>query len=168
MNFSTKTIVCKDCGKETERTGRRQMRCSVCAAIAWKVSSSEWAARNSRENIEYNTVKRHHYMIFRCENPRYKGYKGMPFFDGWDPEKGGSFEIGANWIKENLGCRPEGKISLDIVHHEIGFMPGNLRWSEQKGQLSNQMRKVITRLKHENDLLKKENEYLKSLLIKKE
>ena len=118
------------------------------AALAKK--SKKW----NEENKEHASVRSHHYNIFKSTDPKLRTYKGMPFFDAWNPDKGGSFKAGGDWIIANLGKRPEGKVSLDVIHHEIGFVPGNLRWSERKGQNSNQMHKIIAQLKHENNRLK--------------
>jgi len=52
----------------------------------------------------------------------------MPFFDAWNPEKGGEFRLGAQWILANLGPRPDKKYHLHIVNRALGFVPGNLQW----------------------------------------
>lgn len=54
----------------------------------------------------------------------------MPFYDGWNPDKGGSFVVGRDWIKKNLGPRPgTGKdFHLHVINKLIGFVPGNLMW----------------------------------------
>ena len=67
----------------------------------------------------------------------------MPFFDEWNPNKGGFLWRGADWIVQNLGKRPGVNWSLDIVEHEKGFVPGNLRWASRKTQRLNQMHKKL-------------------------
>ena len=44
----------------------------------------------------------------------------MPFFNDWNPKKGGSNKVGANWIIANLDKRPRGS-TLHIVDHEKGL-----------------------------------------------
>jgi hypothetical protein len=65
---------------------------------------------------------------------------GMPFFDAWNPNKGGSYAVATSWIIENLGKKPGLDWSLDIVKHELGFVPGNLRWATRNIQARNQQR----------------------------
>jgi hypothetical protein len=45
---------------------------------------------------EQNSVRHHRYAILSSKNPRNANYKGMPFFDGWNPKKGGSSKAGAD------------------------------------------------------------------------
>jgi len=77
----------------------------------------------------------------------------MPFFDAWNPDKGGSFDAGAQWIIENIGKRPEG-CSLHIVEHEKGFVPGNLEWAHPQKQSAQKMFKIIADQRHEIRLLR--------------
>lgn len=96
---------------------------------------------------EYRTIHGHFSLIFNPKSAQHKNYKNMPFFDGWNPKKGGSFLLGMKWVIENLGKRPE-KASLHIVDHEKGFVPGNLEWAFRNKQNSQQMFKIIANLKH--------------------
>lgn len=98
------------------------------------------------ENQEYTAVYNHYYAIFNRKHKAHKNYKGMPFFDNWNPKKGGSIRAGANWIIKNLGSKPKG-CTLHVIEHERGFVPGNLVWTYPRNQVSNQMFKVIARLK---------------------
>lgn len=84
----------------------------------------------------------------------------MPYYDGWNPNKGGSLAAGAQWIIDNLGHRPgSGKeYHLHIVDRRIGFMPGNLQWipcTEHKQQ------ELIPRLMLEIQQLRAENMFLR-------
>jgi hypothetical protein len=69
----------------------------------------------------------------------------MPFYDEWNPDKGGSYQAGADWIIANIGKRPEG-CTIDVIKHELGFVPGNLRWAPPKGQAANKMYKRLADL----------------------
>lgn len=105
---------------------------------------------------EYMTVANHHAYIFRQHywdnlDPKMKArvgdmksYQGMPFFDEWNPDKGGSFIAGEKWIIENLGRRPvdnflmtgqtvrypgqKSRWQMHILDRPVGFVPGNLAW----------------------------------------
>jgi hypothetical protein len=104
---------------------------------------------------ELLSVRRHYNSIF---NPRVSGhqnYKDMPFFDGWNPDKGGSHKAGVQWIIDNIGKRPDG-YSLHVVRHDIGFMPGNLEWATPKKQTNQQMYKVIAQQHHQIKILKRQ------------
>jgi hypothetical protein len=85
---------------------------------------------------EYRTVWQHYRWIF-TNDIKYRTYWGMPFYDKWNPKKGGSYQVGAKWIMENLGKRPGENYSLDIIKHDRGFVPGNLRWAQHKIQFLN-------------------------------
>ena len=100
-----------------------------------------YSSKNGRMRPEYATVASHFKSIFG-HNPSDKSYWGMPFFDGWNPNKGGSYQAGAKWIIENLGEKPGPEYSLDIIKHEIGFMPGNMRWVGREIQSANRRRLV--------------------------
>ncbi len=108
---------------------------------------------------ELRTVQFHYNYIF---NGKHKNYTGMPFYDAWNPTKGGSFEAGYDWIIENLGPRPK-NTSMHIVHHNLGFIPGNLEWTYPKKQSAEQMFKIIANLRHEIHKLKEEIQKLKPL-----
>jgi hypothetical protein len=101
---------------------------------------------------EFQTVIRHFSFILgrKWESAPWslKNYKGMQFFDGWNPRKGGSIKVGALWVIENLGRRPRGT-TLHIIDQLKGFVPGNLEWTFPKKQANQQCRKEVARLRHE-------------------
>ena len=97
---------------------------------------------------EYRTVVNHFRNIFHLNSTASKNYWGMTFYDGWNPNKGGSFLSGAKWVVENLGKRPNKNASLHIVEHEKGFVPNNLEWASKHKQNAQQMFKIIANLKH--------------------
>jgi allantoicase len=116
-----------------------------------KAASAAWNAVNK----ERTSVRHHHYWIFKSKDPKRHSYKGMSFFDGWNPKKGGSYQAGADWIIANLGKKPKG-CSLHIIHHDMGFVPGNLEWTYPKKQNNQQMFKIISQQRHEIGALKKQ------------
>jgi hypothetical protein len=83
----------------------------------------------------------------------------MPFFKDWDPAKGGSFDVGADWIIKNLGRRPKGT-TLHIIDHATGFVPGNLEWTHPRKQVNQQMHKIIAQQRNK---IKKLEERIKEL-----
>lgn len=140
---------CKECAKEIKRKYR----------LTWyknhKSDKFKTHARYSARHPERNTVQQHHYAIFKSKQSGHSGYKGMIFYDGWNPEKGGSYLAGERWIIENLGKRPEG-CTLHIVEHEKGFVPDNLEWTYPRKQNAQQMYKIIADLKHHIKQLEKQ------------
>ncbi len=104
---------------------------------------------------EYRTVQGHHDWIFKSRNlNQRRNYRGMSFFDGWNPDKGGSWGVGAKWIIENLGKKPK-DASMHIVNHEEGFMPGNLEWTSSRRQSHQQLHKIVAQLKNRVTFLEK-------------
>lgn len=99
-----------------------------------------------RNTPEYNSVMNHYGVIFRSSSPQHKYYHEMPFYDGWNPRKGGELWLGAKWIIDNLGSKPGLNWSLDIVEHAIGFMPGNLRWALKDIQMRNQRHRILEKI----------------------
>jgi hypothetical protein len=75
-------------------------------------------------------------MITRCENPKNKDYhnyggRGITVCERWRT----SF---VNFL-EDVGDRPPGT-TLDRINNELGYMPGNTRWSTNLEQRHNQRR----------------------------
>jgi len=112
---------------------------------------------------EFRTITFHYNYIFKSRSPKAKNYKGMPFFDAWNPSKGGSFKAAYDWIIKNLGKRPE-NTSMHIIKHELGFVPDNLSWTHPKGQTANQMFRIIANLRFEIKELKTKIEKYESVL----
>jgi hypothetical protein len=98
-------------------------------------------------------VRSHYYWIVKKKGKN-ENYFSMPFFSGWNPEKGGSHKAGGEWILENLGSRPKG-CSLHIVDHAKGFVPGNLEWAGRTKQNREQLHKIVADLKHQIKILRK-------------
>lgn len=101
---------------------------------------------------EHATVIRHWYCIFKLAltgSRRQLCYLNMPFYDEWNPTKGGSFQAGANWIIKNIGRRPGKGWSLDIIQHEKGFVPGNLRWALINTQIRNRLHRILGQFSEE-------------------
>jgi hypothetical protein len=92
--------------------------------------------------VIYSTITGHHRLIVR----RHPNYVGMPFYEGWNPQKG-LIQVGIDWIVANLGYRPDGT-SMHIIDHAKGFVPGNLEWTHPKKQTNQQMYKIIAQQRH--------------------
>jgi hypothetical protein len=108
-----------------------------------KKFNEEWSASHK----EHTSVRNHYYWIFNPKSSSHKYYKGMPFFDGWNPKKGGSWVAGADWILKNLGPQPLGA-TMHVVHHDLGYIPGNLEWASPKKQINQQMYKITAQQRH--------------------
>ena len=98
---------------------------------------------SGKSNPAYETVRNHYRVIFCTSAASHKSYVNMPFFDDWNPDKGGEFWRGAKWILDNLGPRPEGTWQMDVIEHAKGFIPGNLRWAQLKTQSKNKQHRWL-------------------------
>ena len=91
----------------------------------------------SENRAEYNTWRS---MIARCSNedhPRYKyyGQRGITVCQRWM-----SFEV----FLGDMGTRPEGTTSIDRINNNDGYHPKNCRWADQKTQVQNSARCILT------------------------
>lgn len=87
---------------------------------------------------------RHYYLYVawcnmkrRCYDPTHNRHayyvsQGINVYTPWID----SCETFATWILSNLGERPEGH-SLDRIHNDKHYEPGNLRWATSSEQNSN-------------------------------
>ncbi len=114
-----------------------------------------YARRWNAKHPEHASVRHHWWYIHNPNIKGHKNYEGMPFFEKWNPDKGGSFQAGADWIIANLGKRPQG-CSLHIVDHVKGFVPGNLEWATKKTESTEQMFKIIANQRHEIERLRQQ------------
>jgi len=155
-------FICITCGKEFVRNSGSQRMCGACGVefrtkdssrrnkLRYQAKGEEIKERSRawrKRNPEFMSVQHHHAYIFDVRNSNNTSYAGMPFFDSWNPHTGGSFRAGSDWIVANLGKRPDG-CSLHIIHHDIGFMPGNLEWTHPRKQIGQQMHKIIAQQRH--------------------
>jgi hypothetical protein len=139
--------------------------------VAWSAAYRATHVKELREKRiirnasrpEYVTVVTHYQVIFNPKQKQHKNYIGMPFFEEWNPKKGGSLKVGAEWIIKNIGRRPEGA-SLHVVDPILGFVPGNLEWTHRKKQNREQLVKIIARQRHEIKRLKRDFLELKQCL----
>jgi len=148
----------------------------IAAAAYYKENKEKINAKNKKWNEDHkekmiayryahraaNSVRNHYYYIY-SNSPRRTNYEGMPFFDGWNPNKGGSFGAGEDWIIKNLGERPDGT-TLHIVNHDLGFVPGNLEWTHPLKQSHQQAHKIIAQQRNRIAQLEEQNKNLKELL----
>jgi hypothetical protein len=78
-------------------------------------------------------------MWSRCTNPNQEGYKdyggrGITVCDRWS-----SFE---NFI-EDMGVRPDGTFEIDRENNDLGYFPGNCRWTTRKVNCRNTRKNVF-------------------------
>ena len=71
----------------------------------------------------------------RCTNPNSIGYSN---YGG----RGITFDFPsvrafAEWVLDNLGCKPSDTHSLDRIDNSRGYEPGNLRWATRVEQARN-------------------------------
>ena len=78
-----------------------------------------------------------------------------------ESEKGRFISSRSLWITTNLGKRPKGS-TLHIVHHDVGFVPGNLEWTHPRKQSNQQMFKIIAQQRHRIKELEAEVALLKA------
>lgn len=144
---------CPGCG-DTFIRSRTVKCCKLCTLARAKTRGNEQGKKWAKEHSEQRSVRGHYSYIFDQNSRSHANYKGMPFYDGWNPDKGGSFEIGAQWIIDNLGKRPEGT-SIHVIKHGDGFVPGNLEWTYPRKQNNQQMYKIIAQQHNEIKNLKR-------------
>lgn len=122
------------CGRKwiVEQQGKRRV------VIRQRLISGKTAGRIQR-GYPKNSLKMrqavydHYHKIFRSKGKRRESYRKMPYYDRWNPDKGGSFVVAVEWLIKHLGKRPKGR-SLGVMNHDLGFVPGNLKWQTGKEQ----------------------------------
>lgn len=77
-------------------------------------------------------------MIHRCENPdhwayKYYGASGVRVCDRWHDSRAFFDDI-----ERVLGPRPDG-MTLDRIHTDGGYEPGNVRWATKSEQRCNRL-----------------------------
>lgn len=112
-------------------------------------SSGKRLHQHGLRGSEYDSAWNHYALIFNKSRAGHKYYNGMPFFDGWNPKKGGEIWRAAKWIIDNLGKKPDSRWSLDIIEHRLGFVPGNLRWALKNTQMRNQNHRMLEKISDE-------------------
>jgi hypothetical protein len=158
VNKQYKNKACVDCNSDYKPTGPAQRRCPSHRLLHRKKVLQLWRDKNrkserirttrwARKHPERRTVQSHRDMILNPKNKYHKYYKGMPFYSGWNPDKGGSLKAAETWIIKNLGKRPKGA-SMHIVKHDVGFVPGNLTWAYPKEQTNEQMFRILANQRH--------------------
>lgn len=90
---------------------------------------------NNKQNQtkpEYATVRNHWKNIFDSNDSRHRSYKNIKFYDGWNPDKGGSFIAGMDWIIKNIGPKINRHYELHVIKskkYPYGFFgPGGVVW----------------------------------------
>ena len=123
-----------------------------------EASGTLYSMRLSYRDAEYRVVNSHKQAILapRLRPSKHHGardrcYKDMPFYDGWNPAKGGSVKAGAEWIILNLGRRPGPDWQIHIIDRLVGFVPGNLAWIPRD---SHKQQELCAQLLRENQVLR--------------
>src|SRR5579864_344654 len=146
-------LKCRDCPKRIRRIGPKQTRCASCQRKYGAWNRCRLAKAYFLGHPELQSVANHRYAIC-SKKSKLKAYRGLPFYEAWNPARGGSYRAGEQWIIRNLGKRPRGS-TLHILDHEKGFVPGNLEWTHPRKQNNQQMFKIIAQLRHQIKMLRR-------------
>lgn len=139
------------------KASRRQAR--LRAKRARKANPEKFRLRNKRwaaRRPEYGTIHNHYNIIIHRSA---SAYKDLMYFDGRNPQKGGSFKAGEQWLITHLGPRPSKNYELHIVDRRLGFVPDNLAWVPKEKHIQEEL---INRLLLENQQLRAENNRLRA------
>lgn len=93
--------------------------------VAKQGSGTNSALKNGKTRPEYGTWHHHLAYILNTKHKAHKYYCHLSVYDGWNPQKGGSFESFFAWIQEHLGPKPKNS-QLHIIptnHGGKGFGP---------------------------------------------
>lgn len=71
--------------------------------------------------------------VFYDSHPSHIYYRDLGIYRPWVD----NFLLFDKYIKDNLGERPNDTYTIDRIDNDIGYFPGNLRWSDWKTQASN-------------------------------
>ncbi len=83
--------------------------------------------------------------IQRCENSKscsYKNYggRGISVCDRWKHGEDG--KTGFECFIQDIGPRPNSRLSLDRIDNEGNYEPGNCRWATTKQQMNNRRPRI--------------------------
>lgn len=146
-------IVVKICPVHSNRKEISDCSCRF-ARLHPETAGSAGSMKKRGSHIR-RSIWQHHYDIFKSKRHDKRYYKGMPFFDPWNPDKGGSFDGGEQWLLEHIGDKPTLNSSLHIIRHELGFVPGNICWATPQVQNQEQLFKRLAYLEMEVKILDK-------------
>jgi len=116
-------------------TYRAKIRCRDCARRA----QSENATRSNLQHGESGTYMHQLWLSInkRCSleaGSAFKNYggRGISVFKQWVSD----YSAFADYIRKELGERPDAGHSLDRVDNDGNYEPGNLRWATPKQQIA--------------------------------
>lgn len=133
-----------DCGEVTDvyRAKLLDSHTKSCGCLRKEIS------RERRTSHGYSSRNSPHYYLYRlcqsimqrCQNPllpiyKYYGGRGISVDPNW--ENPVNF---IEYIIEHLGHRPTEKHSIDRISNDLGYCPGNVKWSTQTEQMLNTRR----------------------------
>lgn len=127
-----------DCGNECEKPQQQLKRpgkftrCAACYARAAGDASRVHGESKGYLFRAWDNMRR------RCYDPGSSNYKcwggrGISVFATWRED----YVAFAAWIRQNIGERPTPHYSLDRIHNDKDYEPGNLRWASPKMQANN-------------------------------
>ena len=96
-------------------------------------------------------------MIRRCENKNWWGYK---FYGGRGVRVCQKWRMSFLVFLEDVGMRPNPKLTLDRIDNKKGYRPGNVKWSTMKEQCRNRRSNRIVRFRGKRMLVTEWAEHL--------
>lgn len=84
-----------------------------------------------RTSPEYTSIVNHWHWIFNPKRRNHRSYKNMVFYDAWNPDKGGAWIVGLQWMRKHMP-RPGLRYQLHVLKtkkYPHGFFgPGGIVW----------------------------------------
>lgn len=86
-------------------------------------------------SVEYDCWRQIKQRVFnpRCKAWKDYGGRGIKMLYHWAK----SFIAFITWIEDNIGRRPGSEYSIDRIDNDLGYYPGNLKWSTKSEQQYN-------------------------------
>lgn len=119
----------------------RKGKTTSCGCFGKEQRLASVLKHGQSQNYLYKTWKNHVYHIRSGTAGKIadRAYANMPIADRWNPAVVGDYAY-LNFridVIHSIGERPDSFFTLDIIEHERGFMPGNIRWATKKEQAVN-------------------------------
>lgn len=113
---------------------------------------------NARENPLYNTWKgiKRRCGLTGTTSLRHQSYvnRGVEMYDDW----GDSFILFETYVK-GLGPKPAENYTIDRIDNELGYEPGNIKWSSPKEQANNRSDNIYIEMEGQRKTLQQWCEY---------